>query len=359
MATITFENVRNVNPYYKYDPRVLTGFNAVPNVSYAHKANTIKAILERSNQIPMFIDDVAYWQNEGELPPARQIGPNLQPIHVAPTPPAPPREVRIRLHTTRETLSSLARVNDFCFGTISQICHADANHVPGARPYRTVHIEMDAWYFENYPLGFCTGMLCHEFAVHPQGTYVLKHRGDDSLDTEVRYKRGGLRGQAYGDPPHAPRVTPSTAGQPDHVFAAHPTSPRHGIYMETVVDVAVSMLDRIDNGPGAGEVTVANRDVTDLFRCYLMDVASIHYTNDHRPKGITDPSGLARCFNSHLQLLTATLNTEAATEPVAARLLNLLPGQTGALSVMKDFGYLFSSMLWGLGPTWSKSTSGF
>jgi hypothetical protein len=358
MATITFENVRDVNPYYKYDPRVLTGLNAVPNVSYAHKANTIKAILEGSDQIPNFIDDVPYWENEGELPPARDIGPNLRPVPRAPVFPAPPQEVRVRLHTTRETLTSLGRVNDFCFGTISQICMADANHVPDAEPYRTVHIEMDAWYFENYTLGYCTGMLCHEFAVHPLGDYRLKHRSDDALATEARYKRRGDRaGQAYGDAPHA-QVTPSTAGQADHAFAAHPSSPRHDVYMETVIDVAVSMLRFIDNGPIAGQVAVANRDVTDLFKCYLMDVASIHHTNDHRPKGIVDPAGLARCFNTHLMLLTNTLNAEG-NDPLAVRLIGLLPGQTGALTVMKDFGYLFSSVLWGLGPTWSKSTSGF
>lgn len=350
MPTITFENVRDVTPYYSCDPRVLLGVNAVPNTSYAHKANTIKDILEHSDRIAMFVDDVAYWQNGGELPPTPTIGPNLVPVPVVPAPPAPPQEVRIRLHTTRETL--LVRVNDFCFGTISQIALADAQHRPRRQPYRTVHIEMDAWYFENYPLGYCVGMLCHEFGVHHLGTYILKHRGDDSLAEETAFKSGGQQGQPYGT--GAPRVTPSTAGQADHAFAASPGSPRHRAYMETVIDVALAMLAKIAAGPGAHEVPVGNGDVTDLLKCYLMDVASIQATNDHRPKGLADPGKIVDCFNAHRLLLLNEL-----ADPDGQQLALLVPGPTNTGTVLKDFGYLIASMLWGLGPTWSKSWSGY
>ena len=191
----------------------------------------------------MSIDDVAYWQNGGNLPPAATIGPNMQPLRPTPAPPAPPREVRVRLHTTRESLTSLARVNDLCLGTISQIAFADHLHRPKQDPGRTVHIEMDAWYIENYPLGFCTGMLCHGFAVHHMGDYMLKQRGDNSLLTEARYTSGAMQGTAFGVA--APQVRPSTAGQADHVFAAHTDAGRHEVYLETVVDVAIAMLAKV------------------------------------------------------------------------------------------------------------------
>jgi hypothetical protein len=352
MATITFENVRDVKPYFSLDLRVLTGLNAVPNDSYAHKAATIKAILEGAELIPMFMDDDRYWGNGGDFPQGPQGPIDLNVVQAPPVVaiPAPPHEVRIRLHSTLETLTKWGRVNDFCFGTISQIAFADANHQPDQQPYRTVHIEMDAWYFENYPVGYCTGMLCHEFAVHHMGDYVLKSRADDSLIVEGRYKEGGaMEGMPYGV--HAPRVTPSTAKQADHAFAATRGAPRNNVYMETVADVALSMLRKIDAGPVPGEVTLADRDVTDLFTCYLMDVASIQCTNDHRARGIVSPWEVANCYNAHrLQLL----HLLGEPDPSAQRLQNLVPGPTNTLRVVKDFAYLLSSVAWGFGITWSK-----
>ena len=100
---------------------------------------------------------------------------------------------------------------------------------------------------------------------------------------------------------------------------------------------------------------VNNADIRALFRCYLMDVASIRCTNDHRARGIGQPAALANCYNTQLSRLRAVLNVP---DPLAVNLLALLPPAT-AFSEIKDFAYLASSVVWGLGPTWSKSWSGF
>jgi hypothetical protein len=352
MATVNFENVRDVTPYYQYDPRVLVGLNSVPNCSYAHKANTIKSILESSDRIPVFIDDVRYWQSYGAVPGNGRV--DLHHPPPAPAGPVPPQEVRIRLHTTRESITSLGRVNNFCFGTISQISLANALHQPGLQPYRTVHIELDAWYFENYPLGYCTGMLCHEFAVHHLGSYFLQEHAGALVEERNYYATGANAGQAfpYGPVPH---VIPSAAGQPDHTCAAALGSPRHTVYKETILDVAMAMFAKIGAPAVPGQVNVRNQDVTDLFKCYLMDVASIQATNDHRAKGLLAPGDIVTCYQAHRLDLLALIGTEPGLAPLIA----LCPGPTTSATVLKEFGYLISSLAWSAGPTWSASPSGY
>ncbi len=326
MATITFENVRDVTPYYKWDPRVRLGINAVPNDSYAAKANTLKSILEGTHRIATFVDDPDYWDDGA------------------------PHEVRVRLHTVRETAIPKVHVSNFCFGTISQVSYANKLHEVGKKPYQTVHIELDSWYFENYPLGYCAGMLCHEFAVHPLGDYDMRY-DDDERKMEKDYTSGAKKGQPYGFK-YLPKVTPSTAGQPDHAFAAYPESVRYGTYQATVLNAAATMEGRLGKVPPANEVAVTNQDITDLFKCYLMDVASIQVTNDHRAKGLVKPMALANCYNAHRQLLLARF-------PDKDPLKNLVPGPTTTGAVLKDFMYLLSSVAWSLGPNWSKSWWGY
>jgi hypothetical protein len=328
MATITFENVRNVKPYYDWDPRVILGVNAVPNHSYSAKANTIRSILESSSLIPEFVDDPDYW------------GKNA------------PHEVRVRLHTVRETAISKMRVNNFCFGTISQVCYANHKHEVGKQPYQTVHIEMDSWYFENYPLGYCTGMLCHEFAVHPLGDYTLRKFYPSAEKDENDYTSGSKKNLEYGFK-YQPKVKPSAAGQSDHAFAAYPECRRYKVYQNTILDAALAMESKIGKAPKGDEVAVTQSDVTDLFKCYLMDVASIQATNDHRAKGATKPKVLADCYNAHRNLLLQLVADDG--DPRKA----LIPGPTTTGAVIKDFVYLLSSLAWSLGPNWSKSWSGY
>jgi hypothetical protein len=326
MATITFENVRNVTPYYGWDPRVLLGVNAVPNYSYASKANTIKSILEGTRSISTFVDDDFNWA----------------------TPAA--GEVRIRLHTARETAIARMRVNDFCFGTISQVSYADSHHQVCDYAHRsTVHIELDSWYFENYPLGYCTGMLCHEFAVHPLGFSSLNDR---ERRNEQDYRSGSKKGSEIGFK-HLPRVKPSEAGQADHAFAAHPECVRYEIYQQTVLDVATTMQALVGQPAGPNQVAITANDVKDLFKCYLMDVASIQATNDHRARGIVKPGVLAQCYNTHRDLLLQQFHQP--TDPLRA----LIPGPTNAGVVIKEFIYLLASIAWSVGPNWSKSWSGY
>ncbi|HRC58264.1 MAG: hypothetical protein IPI49_19145 [Myxococcales bacterium] len=334
MAVVAFENARSVNAYYTWDPRVLLGVNAVANQNYRHKADTIGDLLIASNRISNYIDN-GPWGGGA------------------------PQEVRVRLHTVKETIPN-PHVNHFCFGTISQISYATAAHavtwgipaalqvipgVPAANAaIATVHIEMDSWYFENYPLGFCAGMLCHEFAVHCMGDFLMTGR----QRAAENFHQGPLVGS------WAPNANPLTAGQIDHVFASCDLQPRYRQYRATVIEVAQAMAAAVGGVVAPGRVAVVANDVTDLFRCYLMDVASIQATNDHRAKGLTRPAVVATCFNNHRAALIVALGAAGANALIAR-----VPPVITAATVTGNFFYLASSLLWGFLPNYSKSWWGY
>lgn len=333
MAVVAFENARSVNAYYTWDPRVLLGLNAVANQNYQHKAATIGDLLIASNRIANYIDH-GPWAGGA------------------------PHEVRVRLHTVKETIPR--PVNQFCFGTISQISYATAAHavtwgipaaiqvIPGVPPANpaiaTVHIEMDSWYFENYPLGFCAGMLCHEFAVHCMGDFMMT----DNQRAAERFHHGHVVGS------WAPSTNPLTCGQRDHVFASCDLQARYRNYRATIIQVAQAMTAAVGVAPAPGRVAVVANDVTDLLRCYLMDVASIQATNDHRASGLTKPGLVATCFNNHRAALLVALGAAGA-----GALIPRVPPMITAGTVTGNFIYLASSMLWGFLPNFSKSWWGY
>ncbi|WP_168725286.1 hypothetical protein, partial [Streptomyces galbus] len=79
------------------------------------------------------------------------------------------------------------------------------------------------------------------------------------------------------------------------------------------------------------------KDVTDLIDTYLMDLASIAVTNDHRAKAILDPSYTARVYNAYKEHFAAQL---PADSPVRA----LLPADKGRFGVLADFAQLATSV---------------
>jgi hypothetical protein len=155
-----------------------------------------------------------------------------------------------------------------------------------------VEIELADWYFEQYPIGYVLGMLCHEFAVHPMAD------ADGLPDFEE-----GLLNEALETGLEGLTVVAARAGQQDHIFASARGMPRNRIYRDVVLEMAVLLAEEdmrlffaTDKG-GSG--------VADLIDCYLMDVASILGTNDHRQKGVGKASTIASLYNLHREdLLT-------------------------------------------------------
>ncbi|MFH9864476.1 hypothetical protein, partial [Streptomyces sp. NPDC017202] len=123
------------------------------------------------------------------------------------------------------------------------------------------------------------------------------------------------------------------AGQADHVMAASPERMRHRIYRDVVVEMARVLAQQAANG----DEGAVPKDVTDLFDTYLMDVATIAVTNDHRARAVTDPGYTARSYNAYKEQLAALL-------PADSRLRALLPADKGRWGVLGDFAQLAASV---------------
>ncbi|NSL43251.1 hypothetical protein, partial [Streptomyces sp. 8P21H-1] len=123
------------------------------------------------------------------------------------------------------------------------------------------------------------------------------------------------------------------AGQEDHVMAAFPHTIRHGIYR----DIVLEMAEVLARHARVGVAGARPRDVTDLIDTYLMDLASIAVTNDHRARAITDPNYTARAYNAYKAQLAERL---AQDSPVRA----LLPADKGRFGVLGDFAQLAASV---------------
>jgi hypothetical protein len=109
-------------------------------------------------------------------------------------------------------------------------------------------------------------------------------------------------------------------------MAAFPSSTRHGIYRDIVVAMARILAQDAANGSQNAQP----RDVTDLIDCYLMDLASIAVTNDHRMQAATEPGYTAKVFNAYKQALLAQL-------PADSPLRALIPSDKSMFGVMNDF----------------------
>jgi len=147
-----------------------------------------------------------------------------------------------------------------------------------------VQIDLAGWYFETYSLGYVLGMLCHEFAVHPMATAEGFHEFEEDMLTEPL--ETGLEGLT---------VTAQAAKQQDHIFASVRGMPRFRIYRNVVMEMAALLAEEdmrqffaTDRG-GSG--------AADLIDCYLMDVASILGTNDHRKQGFSKAGSIAALYN--------------------------------------------------------------
>ncbi|MHB9756191.1 WXG100-like domain-containing protein [Streptomyces sp. BYX5S] len=192
-----------------------------------------------------------------------------------------------------------------------------------------VDINLASYYFEKYDIGYVMGMLSHEIGLHP-----LASRNTGIPDEEAGLLEFPLPvpGLSELNPPRA--MDAGTAGQADHVMAAFPSTTRHRIYR----DIVVRMAENLAADANAGAEGAKRQDVTDLIDTYLMDLASIAVTNDHRANAVFSPGHTARAYQAYKELFVQQL---AADSPVHA----LLPGNKTMWGVAADFKTLATASL--------------
>ncbi|MGW0657421.1 hypothetical protein ACWD4T_53730, partial [Streptomyces umbrinus] len=191
-----------------------------------------------------------------------------------------------------------------------------------------VQINLASYYFEKYDIGYVMGMLAHEIGLHPLATRNTRIREEEDLYQGMPLMVPGLESLS------TPRFMNTVgAGQADHVMAAFPHTIRHGIYRDIVVEMAEVMAHHAQVGVAGAKA----KDVTDLIDTYLMDLASIAVTNDHRGRAVTDPAYTARAYNAYKAQLAAHLAQNSPVRP-------LLPSDKGRFGVLGDFAALATSV---------------
>ncbi|MFC9288264.1 hypothetical protein ACFT0E_16620, partial [Streptomyces sp. NPDC057052] len=191
-----------------------------------------------------------------------------------------------------------------------------------------VDINLASYYFEKYDTGYVMGMLAHEIALHPLASRNVRIAEEEDLYAGMPLTVPGL--ESLNEPRFMNTVG---SGQADHVMAAFPHTIRHGVYRDAVVEMARVLEQRAR----VGVTGAKSADVTDLFDTYLMDLASIAVTNDHRARAVTDPGYTARSYNAYKAQLDAHL-------PADSRLRALLPADKGRWGVLRDFAQLATSV---------------
>ncbi|MEV6619243.1 hypothetical protein AB0N31_36440, partial [Streptomyces sp. NPDC051051] len=161
-----------------------------------------------------------------------------------------------------------------------------------------VDINLASYYFEKYDIGYVMGMLAHEIGLHP-----LASRDRNIPDEEAMFANFPLTvpGLEESSPPRT--MSTEGAGQADHVMAAYPSSTRHRIYRDIVLEMGRVLAEDARNGEEGARTT----DVTDLFDTYLMDLATIAVTNDRRKDAAWEPRNTAKVYNAYRTRLIAQL----------------------------------------------------
>ncbi|MFJ7071687.1 hypothetical protein [Streptomyces sp. NPDC098781] len=184
-----------------------------------------------------------------------------------------------------------------------------------------VDINLASYYFEKYEIGYVMGMLAHEIGLHP-----LASRNPNIPDEEVMFEGVPLAVPGLTDLRTPRTMSTEGAGQADHIMAAFPSSTRHGIYRDIVVRMAEILAEDATNG----EENAKAKDVTDLIDCYLMDLASIAVTNDHRMNAATEPGYTAKVYNAYKEAFLTRLAADASFR-------TLLPSDKSMFGVINDF----------------------
>ncbi|MFC9290419.1 hypothetical protein, partial [Streptomyces sp. NPDC057052] len=256
------------------------------------------------------------------------------------------RPVRVTLHVrTTETPADVidrdaARLDAARAALARAIDAADADAIEAARTALAalaavdpadalgVDINLASYYFEKYDIGYVMGMLAHEIGLHPLASRNTGLPDEEAMFEDFPLPVPGLEGV---NPPRT--MSTAGAGQADHIMAAYQSSTRHRIYREIVLEMARTFA----RDARSGEENAKPKDVTDLFDCYLMDLASIAVTNDHRLSAAMEPGYTAKVYNAYKKTLQDLLKDDP-------EVLALLPPDKGMLGVMNDFRRIGTSI---------------
>ncbi|MEW2463394.1 hypothetical protein AB0872_22130, partial [Microbacterium sp. NPDC047426] len=191
-----------------------------------------------------------------------------------------------------------------------------------------VEINLASYYFEKYDIGYIMGMLAHEIGLHPLASQDRNIPDEEAMFEHFPLSVPGLEDQ---NPPRT--MSTEGAGQADHIMAAYPSSTRHRIYR----DIVLQMADQLARAAQAGVEGAKGTDVTDLIDTYLMDLASIALTNDHRTNAAKEPRNTAKVYNAY----KAQLEQHMAPDGPARA---LLPADKGMFGVVRDFAQLAAAV---------------
>ena len=193
-----------------------------------------------------------------------------------------------------------------------------------------VELGLSYWFLEKYPLGYCLGMMCHEFGVHP----MADTRG--TLQQEDIQKRDDLPVLGVTNL----SICPANAMQQDHGFGMLLHTPRGQCYKNTVVEMAMLV------GSRTMMTRLGAQCLADLIDCHLMDVAATLITNDDKVKGAFQAKLLADLYNYRRTDMLDTIRAKTNGQPVARKIERLLP-PTKKGQVLQKYAKLGLSLLFG------------
>lgn len=191
-----------------------------------------------------------------------------------------------------------------------------------------VDITLASYFFEKYDMGYIMGMLSHELGLHP-----LANRVDGIHEEEAVFAGFPMIVPGLTDQKSPRTMNTVGADQADHIMGASPDRKRYQTYR----DVALKMGELLAQEARRHEPGAKPKDVTDLIDCFLMDVATIAATNDHRKAGATQAPTIAKVYNAYKALIRDDLAENSPIKP-------LLPADKGTLGVLRNFSGLVASI---------------
>lgn len=199
----------------------------------------------------------------------------------------------------------------------------------------TANVTLGSWYFENYSLGFCLGMLAHELGTHTIPA-TLKVASDDDGEAEASTAQ-----QVVVAPPGVDLSVLDTIPTDDHFLAAKPGTSNYRNYQGLVLSLATALEQ--------SDFPDKEVELQKLFHCYFFDVATILACADDRNLGFNPfssyPRRIAQAFNFYRAQLEATL----MADPTKQHLLRYLPREQTAGDMRKDYFKVFRSIFGAFG----------
>ena len=193
-----------------------------------------------------------------------------------------------------------------------------------------VELGLSYWFLEGYPLGYCLGMMCHEFGVHPMAD-TKRIIEQEKIQAKDKLPVLGVTNVT---------ICPAEAIQQDHGFGMLLHTPRGQCYRNTVIEMAMLV------GGRAMLTRLGAQCVADLIDCHLMDVAATLVTNDDKIKGAFKTKVMAELYNYRRTDIIEAIEAKPNGKPIAKKIAKLVP-PTKKGAILKKYGKLGLSLLFG------------